>query len=230
MTRIAYEIVVQGNNLRLREDFLGMSNVTLLHPPSGPMLVDTGGYIARLGLLKALKARGLAPADIRTVFLTHLHFDHSHNIDLFPQARFIVSRREWDYAANPHPDDILMPWGLHDRLRASDLTLIEGEGELEPGLHHFPAPGHTPGCHALALTAPDGARVVIAGDAIKYAKEAILARCDMGFDTVEAGTASIRRILSMADRIVPGHFPELIRQPDGQFSWTEEAAFDLRVR
>lgn len=227
---IAYEIVVQGNNLRLRDDFLGISTVTLLHAPSGPLLVDTGGYVSRLGLIKKLRERGLAPADIRTVFLTHLHFDHAHNIDLFPEARFIVSRREWDYAAKPHPDDILMPWGVHERLSAGKLDLVEGEGEIEPGLAYFPAPGHTPGCYALTFSASDGARVVVAGDALKYAKEAITRRCDMAFDRIEVGTASIQRILSMADRIVPGHFPELIRQDDGAFSWSEEAAFNLLVR
>jgi hypothetical protein len=30
-------------------------------------------------------------------------------------------------------------------------------------------------------------------------------------------------------RIIPGHCPELIKQPDGQFGWTEGAAFDLIV-
>ena len=46
MTSIHYEIVVQDNNLRLRDDFLGMANVTLLKSLSGPMLVGyTGGCV-----------------------------------------------------------------------------------------------------------------------------------------------------------------------------------------
>ncbi|MCK5749876.1 MAG: MBL fold metallo-hydrolase, partial [Oricola sp.] len=166
----------------------------------------------------------------KTVFLTHLHFDHAHNIDLFPEARFIVSSREWDYAANPHPKDILMPWRIHEQLEQANLDLIDGEGEIEPGLSYFPAPGHTPGCYALTFVEPGGKRVVVAGDAIKYVKEAILARCDMAFDTIEAGTASIQRILAMADRIVPGHFPELVKQENGAFSWDSEASLDLVIR
>ena len=225
-----YELLVPGNNLRLRDDFLGMSNVTLIRGRNGPILFDTGGYISRLGLLKALAARGLKPTDIPTVFLSHLHFDHAHNVDLFAHARFIVSRREWDYAGDPHPDDLLMPWGIREQLRKSHIDFITGEGQLDDGISFFPAPGHTPGCYAIELETADRGRVTIAGDAIKYAKEAILRTCDMAFDAVETGTATIHRILERSDRIVPGHFPELIRLPDGSFYWEDSAAFELLVR
>lgn len=228
--QIEYEVIIRGNNLRLRDDFLGMSSISLIRLPQGVMLVDTGGYIARLGLLKALRDRGLKPADVKYVFLTHLHFDHSHNIDLFPNATFFVSRAEWDYSLNPHPEDILMPWCIHEQLHKGSLQIIDGEGLLFPGLTYFPTPGHTPGCTSLQFVAPDGARIIIAGDAIKYAKEAIMARCDNAFDTIETGTRSIQRILQSADRIVPGHFPELIRLENGAFSWHDSAEFSLLVR
>jgi len=226
----SYEIIVPGNNLRLKDDFLGMSSITLVRTASEWMLFDTGGYISRLGLLKRLRERGLEPRDIGTVFLSHLHFDHAHNIDLFRHSRIVVSRREWDYAADPHPDDLLVPWGILDQLSLSRVELIEGEGELAPGISYFPAPGHTPGSYALQLETGEKGRVVLAGDAIKYPKEAILARCDMAFDTREVGTATIQRILATADRIVPGHFAELIRQPGGQFSWESESPFNLVIR
>ena len=68
--------------------------------------------------------------------------------------------------------------------------------------------------------------MVVAGDAIKYAKEAVIAQCDMAFDTPEAGTRSIERILDMADRIVPGHFPELTKTDRG-FTWNDAIEFPL---
>lgn len=225
-----YEIVVRGNNLRLKHDFLGMSNVTLINGSAGWLLFDTGGYISRLGLLAALRARGLAPTDIQQVFLSHLHFDHCHNIDLFLHAKIFVSKTEWEYAVLPHRDDVLIPWGIRELLSKADVVLVEGEGELCDGISYFPAPGHTPGCYALRLDTEEHGTVIIAGDAIKYAKEAILRACDMAFDTIEVGTRSIERILLEADRIVPGHFPELIKQPNGQFSWEDSAPFELLVR
>jgi glyoxylase-like metal-dependent hydrolase (beta-lactamase superfamily II) len=225
-----YDVLLAGNNLRLRDDFLGISSITLISGKSGPILFDTGGFISRFGLLKALEARGLQPADIPTVFLSHLHFDHAYNIDFFPHARFLVSKREWDYAAAPHPKDLLYPWGIHAQLEKSRIEFIDGEGELDQWIRFFPAPGHTPGCYAVELAAAERGTVIVAGDAIKYAKEAVLKKCDMAFDTVEAGTASISRILDRADRIVPGHFPELIRQSDGSFGWDDTVSLDLVIR
>ena len=37
------EILVEGNSLRLKDDFLGMSTITLIHTADGPILFDTGG-------------------------------------------------------------------------------------------------------------------------------------------------------------------------------------------
>jgi glyoxylase-like metal-dependent hydrolase (beta-lactamase superfamily II) len=226
----SYELLVRGNNLRLRDDFLGIANITLIRGEHGLILFDTGGYISRLGLLKALAARGLKPSDIPTVFLSHLHFDHAHNVDLFRHARFLVSRAEWGYASMPHPDDLLIPWGIQEQLGKSTVELLDGEGQLDEGIRFFPAPGHTPGCMAIELDTDNRGRVVIAGDAIKYAKEVICQRCDMAFDKIDTGTATIRKIVERADRIVPGHFPELIRQPDGAFLWEEMMPFELLVR
>ena len=223
---VAYDILATGSNLRLKQDFLGISSIVLVHAGGAKMLFDTGGYIARYGLLDALKARGLAPGDIDVVFLSHLHFDHSQNIDLFRGARVLVSREEWAYAEAPHADDLFMPWQIHHELESHNLELIEGEGEIAPGVGFFPAPGHTPGCYAVRLETGEHGPVILAGDAIKHAKEALSERCDMAFDTIETGTASIRRILDEAERIVPGHFQELIRQGD-RFVW--EDAFELTL-
>lgn len=224
-----YDIIVHGNNLRLRDGFLGLANVTLIRGAAGPMLVDTGGYVTRTTLVAALADRGLAPADIRVVFLSHLHFDHAHNIDLFPHAKVLVSRAEWDYAKRPAEEDLFMPWGIHGQLEKHDLELIAGEGQVTDRVTFFPAPGHTPGSFAVALETDRLGTVVIAGDAIKYAKEAINAACDMAFDSAAAGTRSIERILAMADRIVPGHFPELIRTATG-VTWTDAAELPLLIR
>ena len=60
-----YEIIVQGNNLRLRDGFLGLANVTLIGGAAGPMLVDTGGYVTRPALVTALADRGLVNAASR---------------------------------------------------------------------------------------------------------------------------------------------------------------------
>ena len=225
-----YEIIVKGNNLRLREGFLGLANLTLVETAEGPLLFDVGHHVNRPALLRALSARGIAAAELRFVFLSHLHFDHALNIDLFPKAKVFVSRREWDYAAEPHRDDPFMPAMIREQLERHDLELLDGEPQLFPGVRCLALPGHTPGSCGLLLDHESKGPVVIAGDAIKYAKEVVARRCDLAFDTLAVGTASIERILGLAQRIVPGHFPELVRLADGSFLWEEPASFELLVR
>lgn len=226
---IDYDVIVKGNNLRLKEGFLGLANATLVFSDDGPLLFDVGHYVTRPALLAGLQRHNMAPKDVRAVFLSHLHFDHCHNIDLFPDAKVYVSRREWDYAAAPHHDDPFIPWLIREQLQKHDLALLDGEGRIGSGIATIAVPGHTPGSYGLVLETAGRGRVVLAGDAIKYAKEAITGCCDMAFDSVENGSASIDRILGMADRIVPGHFPELIKTDRG-FIWEDAAPFELLVR
>lgn len=227
---VDYEIVVPGNSVRLPEGFIGLANLTLVHTGAGPMLYDVGHAPNRQGLVAGLATRGLKPADVPRVFLSHLHVDHVLNIDLFPTStQVFVSRAEWDYVATPHKDDEFVPWLIREQLGKYDLRLLDDEGEFEPGLRHMLVPGHTPGCAALVLDTAAKGRVVIAGDAIKYSKEVIRQACDAAFDTKENGTRSIKKILAMADRIVPGHFSEFVREGN-LFVWEEPAQVNLIFR
>lgn len=227
---VDYEIVVKGNNLRLGEGFLGFANLTLIRTEAGPMLFDLGHAINRDQLVNGLARRGLKPSDITRVFLSHLHFDHVNNIDLFPTStKVFVSKAEWDYAAAPHKEDPWIPWLVREQLQKYDLTLLEGAGEFEAGLRYIPAPGHTPGSYALVLDVAGRGRVVIAGDAVKFPKEVLKCKCDHAFDSPEAGTKTIKHLLSIGNRIVPGHFSELIRQ-DGAFVWDEPCELHLLIR
>jgi glyoxylase-like metal-dependent hydrolase (beta-lactamase superfamily II) len=225
-----YEIIVKGNNLRLAEGFLGMTNLTLIKGHDGYILVDVGHTVNRLALERALERRGLAPRDIRRVFLSHLHNDHVMNIDLFPYSTEVfVSRTEFEYAANPHPKDPWIPWMVREQVSKYRLNFLEGAGELQAGVRYVPAPGHTPGCYALILDTPDKGRVVVAQDAIKFPKEALNARVDHAFDTQERAAETIRTLLPLADRLIPGHFMEMYRE-HGSFTWDDTMEFPIVIR
>jgi N-acyl homoserine lactone hydrolase len=227
---VDYDIVVPGNSVRLPEGFIGLANLTLVHAGSGPMMVDVGHVANRQGLVDGLARHGLKPADVPRLFLTHLHNDHVMNIDLFPfETTVYVGRTEWEYAANPHENDAFIPWMVREQLEKYDLQLLDAEGELEPGLRYLSVPGHTPGCMALDLDTESKGRVIISGDAIKYPKEMLRRAIDGCFDTQENAKASIDRIMAMADRIVPGHYSELIRE-GAVFVWEEPATLNLIFR
>jgi N-acyl homoserine lactone hydrolase len=227
---IDYEIIVKGNNLKLKGGFIGLANITLVHTAEGPMLYDVGHAANRQELEAALACRGLKASDISRVFFSHLHFDHVNNLVLFPKStKVFVGRTEWDYCAHPHKDDPFYGWLVQEFIGQFNLTLLEGSGEFEPGLRYFPAPGHTPGCYALALDVKGKGTVVIAGDALKFPKEILACKSDLAFGTPEDDTKTIKHIVSIADRIVPGHFMEMIKR-DGMFVWEDPAEFVLQIR
>jgi N-acyl homoserine lactone hydrolase len=227
---VDYEIIVKGNNLRLAGGYLGMTNLTLIKTNDGYMLVDVGHTVNRQALVQALRDRGLAPKDIRRVFLSHLHNDHVMNIDLFPYSTEVfVSRAEFEYAASPHPDDPWIPWMVREQVSKYQLKLLDGAGEFQSDIRYVPAPGHTPGCYALILDTAKKGRVVVAQDAVKFPKEALNQRVDHAFDTQERAAATIKMLLPLADRLIPGHFMEMYRE-DGSFTWDDTMEFPLIIR
>ena len=131
--RVRYDVLVQGNSLALADGFLGLSSVVLVHTDAGPVLFDTGHHVIKRRLLNALAHRDLCPADVAAVVLSHLHFGHANNLEMFAHARVYVSAAECAYAREPHPDDLYVPGHLLGRLDAMETCRLEAEGELLPG-------------------------------------------------------------------------------------------------
>lgn len=228
--QVAHDIIVTGSSAKLGAGYIAVSNCTLVHTAEGPMLFDVGGTVAREIIRQELKKRNLSPKDITRVFLSHLHHDHSLNIDMFPKTtKVFVSKAEWAYVDNPHPEDDWVPWLIKEQLRTYDLNLIEGSGELSAGLRYFAAPGHTPGCQALSFVDKDGKVVTLAGDAIKFPKEALRRRVDHSFGAPETAARSIDEIVRSSDVIVPGHFPTIYKV-DGSITWDDSQYFPLVMR
>ena len=111
-------------------------------------------------LLNSLEQCGVPHDEIDVVVLSHLHFDHAGGLLsayeqgrptelLFPNARYMVSRRAWERACNPHPRDRASFIPELDRLLAESGRLELVEGEHFPGLgdavRFTYTDGHTPG-------------------------------------------------------------------------------------
>jgi glyoxylase-like metal-dependent hydrolase (beta-lactamase superfamily II) len=112
-------------------------------------LTDPPEVIAAGGLLPgALAAAGVAPTDISTVFLTHLHADHIGSVApggvlFFPDAVVMCSAVEWRTPpAAPPPGELEGRMGLAAAEAAGVLRLIDAATvELGPGIsaRHSPA-------------------------------------------------------------------------------------------
>ncbi|NLV17144.1 MAG: N-acyl homoserine lactonase family protein [Syntrophomonadaceae bacterium] len=213
---------------------VGPALVFLIEGGAERILVDAG-VGGPEALIRALAAKGLKPKDIDTVIITHLHFDHADNVGLFPHARFILQKKEWEYARSPLP----IQRSLYDpntiaELEMLNLVLVEDGFSVVPGVQVILVPGHTQGQQAVVVNTGAGP-YVIAGDLLYsylniYPEIAEFTdmlgnkiRCtpqpDHDFYPPGIHTdltewyKSVERVLSLAgsrERIIPGHDPQVV--------------------
>ncbi|MEA2125448.1 MAG: N-acyl homoserine lactone hydrolase [Solirubrobacteraceae bacterium] len=214
------------------------------HPEHGPVLVDTGlpdaartslrgalGRIAgllyevRLGpeqpVLAQLRARGIDPADVRTVVMTHLHFDHASAMPDFPAATFVVEEREWK-AANAATR---MLNGYHRPLWAdAKVRTVRVDGEPWEGFERthdlfgdgtvrlLATPGHTPGHCSLAIALEGRHALLIAdlADTMASVRGPALPGLAVDFDQLRHSLGQLRaHVAEHPDSVlIPGHDPD----------------------
>lgn len=196
------DILLTGYPGKLSRGWLGWSTVVLVHTSAGPVLFDTGAHNDRPALMQALADRGIAPAALHAVVLSHLHFDHIANVECFPQARILVPQRELDETKRNGLADPALPLMLIDGMLATGrVEAVAGEPELFPGVRLLLTPGHTLGHASLWL--PE-LRTILAQDAVKHRGEIEGGGPATAISPTDA-RASVARIVGMADHVVPGH-------------------------
>lgn len=186
---------------------------------STTVLVDTGWGPELDGhLLTELAEAGLTPDAIDVVTFTHLHGDHTGwNLDrasgrpLFPRARYLVPKGDWDHyaAQTPPPDSFtrdMLPLQTADK-----LELIDGEHSISPVLTTLPTPGHTPG-HTSLLISSGGERGCILGDVVISMIDAEMPSLETPFDgdqplAIATRKAVIERLAADGSLVGASHLP-----------------------
>lgn len=202
----------------------------LLRAGSRAILVDTGydgpeaarrGRPIRLDPDAALRPFGLVPAQIDTVIVTHLHYDHAGGLHLFPNARLHLQASEMAFATGPcmcH-DSLRAPYtGEHvceavRRLHAGNVTFHEGEGTVAPGVTVHRIGGHSRGLQAVRVACAAG-HLVLASDAAHYYENFLRRKpFPIVVDMAEmlAGFRTIQHLASRPELVIPGHDP-LVRR------------------
>jgi N-acyl homoserine lactone hydrolase len=176
--------------------------VLVIEHPDGIFLIDTGAYSGVMqkdyftssGVLarwfdtsqfrfevnreeeidQQLLLLGISTDQVKTIVLTHLHFDHMDGLRHFPGTMVLINRMEWErpYGAlkklwpegfNPVPVNLDCPYEMFERTYAltgmEDLLLIH-------------TPGHSYG-HSSVLIKSDAGHILFAGD-VCYSQEQIL--------------------------------------------------------
>jgi glyoxylase-like metal-dependent hydrolase (beta-lactamase superfamily II) len=107
---------------------------------------------------------GISANEISIVVNTHLHFDHAGGntqldsdgqaIPSFPNARYFVSRAEFEHAESPNERDraSYLPENWLPIRDSRQLELKESHYEVIPGLHLETFPGHNRSMQCVRLT------------------------------------------------------------------------------
>lgn len=125
-------------------------------------------------LLENLAAQGVRPEEITVVLLSHLHMDHvggacrpagEQVVPSFPNARFVVQRREWEDALHnrSHMRASYRMENLRPLQESGRLRLLDGDAEVAPGVRVHVTGGHTPG-HQCVFIESGGETAWFTGD------------------------------------------------------------------
>jgi len=167
---------------------------------------------------------GVDPSDAPPVIITHAHYDHIGNLDLFPASEVIIAREEYEFWAGSqarHPQfhhsvedtelEVLFAAGRDGRVR-----MFDGRTAFAPGIDVIAVGGHTPGQSMVTVNTTEGV-ILLASDAIHYVEEfergmpfAFLA------STVDTYAAFdlVRQMLAAGDvaHLITGHDPQTLRR------------------
>jgi len=161
----------------------------------------------------ALQSAGVDPAGVDTVLVTHLHWDHCYNQELFVNARFLVQRAELQYAAAPHPifaNVYEAPTiGMTPAYSRTRFEVLDGDHDVADGITLVFAPGHTPGMQCPLVNTAEGV-YYIAGDNVPLYENLAGNKCGrpmpgMMYGNLDQYYQTLRRMERLADHILPGH-------------------------
>lgn len=212
LTENAYEIdiIVSGfPGKSVCHGGLGWSTIALVRGRGRVALIDVGTFGMRKLLREGLAARGLTPADVTDVILTHAHHDHAINWVMFPHARIVIGRAELEWSVGVPWGETMVPELYMERLHGwESVERVEAGDEVLPGMTSFLAPGHTPG-HLVYVLKGEGRDVIFCGDSAKNRAEMVGGHADASMDD-DASRETIAAIWrAWKDKagsvLVPGH-------------------------
>ncbi len=204
-------------------------NCLLIDTGTDRVLIDSGGgpfFDPHLGnLVPGLASVGYKPSDINTIVLTHGHRDHvCGGVDrddamIFPNARHVMVRGEWEYWANLSDEAIMGMEHAADIHFArhclgaliSQLDLIEAGDEVATGVRTVATPGHTRNHISVEVVSRDETLLCVA-DTMDVPIHIEITNCHPSWDELpETGIATRRKLLRMAverSALIHGfHFP-----------------------
>ena len=162
------------------------SIVYLIQLPNQNILIDTSSKENSGELISSLNKLNLKPEDINTIILTHAHYDHTENINLFPNAK-IYGNFTKQINAN------------HTQTEIKNILPISSFESLNPNFKIHKTPGHTKGDILIQYK-----NILFSGDVIFH--DGYIGRTDFPESNQQEMNKSLKFIKTLKfDILCPGH-------------------------
>jgi glyoxylase-like metal-dependent hydrolase (beta-lactamase superfamily II) len=236
-----YALKYAYNDRRSSENFIGGDPhdrpmpldyfVWLIRGNGRDVVVDTGFSAAMAAKRKrdhircpteALRTLQCDATKVKDVVVTHLHYDHVGNFELFPKATFHLQEKEMNYATGKYmcqdcfrgafeAEDVA---GMVREVYAGRVRFHDGDAELFPGISLHLIGGHTMGLQVVRVATRRG-WVVLASDASHFYANMEQARPFPIVWSVADMVDGYGRLRALADspgHIIPGHDPLVMQR------------------
>jgi glyoxylase-like metal-dependent hydrolase (beta-lactamase superfamily II) len=166
-------------------------------------------------LHEELQKAGIALSKIECILLSHAHWDHSYNFELFPNVPIYVQKKELQYAVAPLPSDSrTYPMNLQDGLPGwvegfLQMKVIDGDYDFMDGISLVLLPGHTPGSQGVLVKTTEG-NALICADAFPLYENYEQGIASGNHVDLREWYASYEKAKRLCDYILPGHDPKVL--------------------
>lgn len=191
-------LLVLSNRVRL-----GISPVILVKGKHS-IVYDTAGPNARQYIAKELARKRIDPKKVDMLVISHSHWDHAMNPDIFPNAKILIGKEEYDYGKHVSKSDWATPTYINRLYEGHEIEKVDSEFEIDKGVKIIRVPGHTPGTLGLEVETKEGT-AILGSDALFNARSFIAGIPLLVFYSKTKARASLARMKREGSIFYPGH-------------------------
>jgi glyoxylase-like metal-dependent hydrolase (beta-lactamase superfamily II) len=218
---------------------IGAEHVFVIDTGFGPEVAARRGRRYVQSPAESLSILGVEVERVADVVITHMHFDHAGNFELFPNARFHVQDGEMAFVTGRPMTHAFMraAYEVDDVVRmvravyGDRVVFHAGDTVIGPGIETFLMGGHTRGLQAVRVATARG-QVVLASDSSHYYENVeqglVFSIVDSAADVLE-GYRRLRELAARPELIVPGHDPLVMQRYPASHKRLEGIAVRLDV-